>query len=36
MECVDFMKKDSLTLDEVYQIEQKLRLKYPNNSFIKP
>ena len=35
MNCIDLIKKDSFTLDEVYQFEEKLRLKYPNNNFIK-
>ena len=35
MNCIDLIKKDSFTLDEVYQFEDKLRLKYPNNNFIK-
>jgi type II restriction enzyme len=35
MNCIDSIKKDSFTLDEVYQFEDKLKLKYPNNNFIK-
>lgn len=33
--CVDAIKKDYFTLDEIYQFEKKLKLKYPNNNFIK-
>lgn len=35
MRCVDDIKKDVFSLDEVYHFEQKLKLKYPNNNFIK-
>jgi len=35
MQCVDLIKKDTFTLDEIYSFEQKLKLKYPNNNFIK-
>jgi len=35
MSCIDTIKKDKFTLDEVYKFEDKLRLKYPNNNFIK-
>ncbi len=35
MNCVDLIKKDFFTLDEVYKFEQKLKFKYPNNKFIK-
>src|SRR5690606_11028759 len=35
MSCVDLIKKETFTLDEVYKFEQKLKLKYPNNNFIK-
>jgi type II restriction enzyme len=35
MLCVDSIKKQYFTLDEVYQFENKLKLKYPNNNFIK-
>ena len=35
MSCVDLIKKETFTLDEVYQFEEKLKLKYPNNNFIK-
>lgn len=35
MSCVDSIPKDSFSLDEVYKFEEKLKLKYPNNNFIK-
>lgn len=35
MHCVDAIPKGSFTLDEVYQFESDLRLKYPDNHFIK-
>ncbi|MBG7610884.1 restriction endonuclease [Polaribacter sp. BAL334] len=35
MNCVDLIQKDTFTLDEMYQFEQKLKTKYPNNQFIK-
>ncbi|MGE4346614.1 MAG: DpnI domain-containing protein [Flavobacteriaceae bacterium] len=35
MTCVDLIKKEHFTLDEVYQFEQRLKQKYPNNNFIK-
>lgn len=35
MNCVDSIKKEVFTLDEVYKFEKKLKLKYPNNNFIK-
>ncbi len=35
MACVDLIKKETFTLDEIYKFEQKLKLKYPNNNFIK-
>lgn len=35
MTCVDLIKKETFTLDEVYKFEEKLKLKYPNNNFIK-
>ena len=35
MACVDTIKKEYFTLDEVYKFEQKLKQKYPNNNFIK-
>ena len=35
MNCVDLISCDTFTLDEIYKFEQKLKLKYPNNNFIK-
>jgi len=35
MMCVDAIKKDNFTLDEIYKFENKLKLKYPKNNFIK-
>ncbi len=35
MNCVDSINKDSFTLDDIYGFEEKLKLKYPNNNFIK-
>ncbi|MBN2651597.1 MAG: restriction endonuclease [Spirochaetales bacterium] len=35
MNCVDQIQSDTFTLDEVYQFETQLKLKYPNNNFIK-
>ena len=35
MMCVDAIKKIEFTLDDVYKFENKLKLKYPNNNFIK-
>ncbi len=35
MNCIDSIKKDTFNLDEVYKFEDKLKLKYPNNNFIK-
>jgi type II restriction enzyme len=35
LNCVDSIKKSSFTLDEMYTFEEKLKLKYPNNNFIK-
>jgi type II restriction enzyme len=35
MLCVDAIKKNVFTLEEIYQFEKKLGLKYPNNNFIK-
>ena len=31
----DVKKKETFTLDEIYKFEQKLKIKYPNNNFIK-
>ncbi len=35
MNCIDLIKKEKFTLDEVYIFEEKLKQKYPNNNFIK-
>ncbi len=35
MECIDTIKTDVFYLEEVYNFENKLKLKYPNNNFIK-
>lgn len=35
MKCIDLINKDTFTLDDVYKFESKLKLKYPNNNFIK-
>lgn len=35
MHCVDLIKKESFSLEDVYKFEEKLKLKYPNNNFIK-
>ena len=35
MHCVDSIQKEEFTLEEVYKFEEKLKLKYPNNNFIK-
>lgn len=35
MNCVDLIKKDKFSLDEIYAFEDKLKIKYPNNNFIK-
>jgi type II restriction enzyme len=35
MTCVDLIKKDTFSLEDVYKFEDKLKLKYPSNNFIK-
>lgn len=35
MNCVDSIKRETFTLDEIYKFEAKLELKYPNNNYIK-
>jgi type II restriction enzyme len=35
MSCVDLIKKETFTLEDVYKFEDKLKIKYPNNNFIK-
>ena len=34
MNCVDLIKKEQFTLDELYKFEQKLKSKYPKNNFL--
>ena len=33
--CVDLIKKETFSLEDIYQFEDKLKLKYPSNNFIK-
>ncbi len=35
MKCVDEIESDIFNLNEIYNFEHKLKLKYPNNNFIK-
>ena len=35
MSCINLIKKATFTLDEIYAFESQLKLKYPNNKFIK-
>lgn len=35
MNCIDLIKSETFVIDEIYKFEQKLKLKYPNNNFIK-
>lgn len=35
MNCVDMIRTESFSLDGVYKFEESLRLKHPNNNFIK-
>jgi type II restriction enzyme len=35
MKCVDEINSEAFSLSDIYQFEQKLKLKYPNNNFIK-
>lgn len=35
LKCVEELKKQSFTLDELYAFENKLKIKYPNNNHIK-
>ncbi len=35
MNCVDSIQKESFTLNDIYQFENELKLKYPENNFIK-
>lgn len=35
MNCIDSINTEKFTLEDVYKFEEKLKLKYPNNNFIK-
>lgn len=35
MTCVDLIRKENFTLDDVYKFEKDLKQKYPSNNFIK-
>lgn len=35
MSCIDLIKKETFSLEDVYKFEDKLKLKYPSNNFIK-
>jgi type II restriction enzyme len=35
MRCVDYLKSNTFTLNEMYAFENNLKTKYPNNNFIK-
>jgi len=35
MNCVDAIKNDTFTLKQMYKFEEQLKIKYPNNNFIK-
>lgn len=35
MKCIDEINRNEFRLDEVYSFENRLKLKYPNNNFIK-
>lgn len=35
MNCVDAINKDNFTLNDIYEFENQLKLKYPENNFIK-
>src|SRR5690606_38101643 len=35
MNCVDAIPKNSFELKDIYKFENELKLKYPNNNFIK-
>jgi type II restriction enzyme len=35
LRCVDLIQKETFTLEDIYQFEEKLKLKYPSNNFIK-
>lgn len=33
--CIELIPKETFTLDEIYKFEQELKVKHPNNNFIK-
>ena len=35
MNCVDAIQEETFTLKEIYAFEESLKLKHPNNNFIK-
>ncbi len=35
MLCVDLIKKETFTIEDIYKFEDKLKLKHPSNNFIK-
>jgi type II restriction enzyme len=35
MNCIDSISTEKFTIEDVYKFEEKLKLKYPNNNFIK-
>lgn len=35
MRCIDYLKSNTFTLDQMYAFEHNLKVKYPNNNFIK-
>lgn len=35
LNCVDMIQKDSFSLEDVYKFEEKLKIKFPNNNFIR-
>lgn len=35
MKCIEAIQKETFTLDEMYKFEESLKMKYPNNNFIK-
>lgn len=35
MNCIDSINTEKFTLEDIYKFEEKLKLKYPNNNFIK-
>jgi type II restriction enzyme len=35
MNCVDLIKKETFSLEDIYEFEEKLKQKHPNNKFIK-